>query len=232
MSKNKNKKTQDYSSFKTENETANEDKELVKYLYDKEIERSKLIVEKSTAAFFFFAVDSGFLAINWKNFFSKDEVFCQMKSSKSPLYLQLANLTGKYEVNCSTISKYNAEIPTKILIGLIVVIASAAILIICSFGFTTKINTLDNGFLTSFTRRLRAKIGRNPKNNSNSQDNKTTLADYYDYLHKMNNKKEKWIFFSYILLAISVCGLLFSEKMMQKIFCPLENPEYILKLEL
>ena len=64
MTKNKNKNNQDYTSSKAENETANEDKELIKYLYDKEIKRSKLIVEKSTAAFFFFAVDSGFLAIN------------------------------------------------------------------------------------------------------------------------------------------------------------------------
>ena len=33
---------------------APEDPELVKYLYDKELERSKLIVEKATAAFFFY----------------------------------------------------------------------------------------------------------------------------------------------------------------------------------
>ena len=123
---------------------APEDPELVKYLYDKELERSKL-------------------AINWKNFFSKDEVFCLLESSKSPLYLQLANLTGKYEVNCSTIRKYNAETPTKILIGLIIAIVAAAILTICSFGFTTKINTSDDRFLTSFTRQLLAKIRCNPK---------------------------------------------------------------------
>ena len=49
---NKNKNTQDFNSSKTVNETANEDKELIKYLYDKEIERSKLIVEKTTAVFF------------------------------------------------------------------------------------------------------------------------------------------------------------------------------------
>ena len=74
MSKNKNKNTQEYTGSKAENETANEDKELIKYLYDKEIERSKLIVEKTTVAFFLFAVDSGFLAINWKELFVLNEV--------------------------------------------------------------------------------------------------------------------------------------------------------------
>ena len=84
--KNKNKNNQDYTSFKTENETTNEDKELVKYLYDKEIERSKLIVEKSTAAFFLFAVDSGFLAINWK------ELFVNYKTANWTLWLLLISV--------------------------------------------------------------------------------------------------------------------------------------------
>ena len=91
--KNKNKNTQDCNSFKTMNETANEDKELVKYLYDKEIERSRLIVEKTTAAFFLFAVDSGFLAINWKELFVLNEV-----SSYSLFMWKKEDLLFKYFV--------------------------------------------------------------------------------------------------------------------------------------
>ena len=98
MSKNKNKNTQEYTSSKIVNETANEDKELIKYLYDKEIERSKLIVDKSAVAFFFFAVDSGILAINWKEFFRNEETFCQLKSSKTPI--RLLNTAQNYNITC------------------------------------------------------------------------------------------------------------------------------------
>ena len=177
--KNKNKNNQDYTSSKTINETANEDKELIKYLYDKEIERSKLIVDKSAVAFFFFAVDSGFLAINWKEFFRSEETVCQLKSSKSPI--RLLNMAQNYNIACSAINKYKVDTPIWALIILLAVVIAAAVLIIISFGFTTKINT---------------------------SDSKTTIADYYEYLHIMNNKKEKFIFSSYVLLAFSVCLLL------------------------
>ncbi len=49
--------------------TLPEDNKLIQYLYDKEIERSKLIVEKTSAAFFIFAADGGYLALRWKDLF-------------------------------------------------------------------------------------------------------------------------------------------------------------------
>ena len=140
--KNKNKNTQDCTSSKTENETANEDKELVKYLYDKEIERSKLIVEKTTAAFFLFAVDSGFLALNWKELYTHD----------------------------------NASLFWLIFAFICVIVSS--VLLIESFGFTTKINT------------------------SKQQNN--DISEYYEYLHYMNDQKEDLLAISYAFLAISV----------------------------
>ena len=62
MSKNKNKNTQDYTSSKTENETANEDKELIKYLYDKEIERLRIITDRTKTAIGFIFADSFFVS--------------------------------------------------------------------------------------------------------------------------------------------------------------------------
>ena len=128
-----------------------EDPELVKYLYDKELERSKLIIEKATAAFFLFAVDSGFCIINWNN-----------------LYI---------ENNASII----------LLIYTVLFLLATVIVLIGTFGFTTKINTTSN------------------------QKSTYNIKEIYEFLHDMNDKKEDLLDLAYICLAASIgCYIILS----------------------
>ena len=73
MAKNQNKnKNNIVQKEPTECQGADENNTLAKYLYDKEIERSKIIVDKTTAAFFLFAVGNGFISVNWAELYTND----------------------------------------------------------------------------------------------------------------------------------------------------------------
>ena len=121
------------------------DPKIVKYLYDKELERSKLIVEKTTAAFILFTVNSGFLAINRKDLFQ------------------------------SGVSSFFSAVT-------LFFIVVTALILIASFGFSTKIN------------------GSHTKRNNNYN-----IDEMYCYLHEMNNKKEVFLDAAYFSLAVSIC---------------------------
>ena len=153
--------------------------EDVRYLYDKEVERSKIIVDKSIAAISLFAADGVIIIFKLKDYCFDPKLAFIALCLVSGILTILSGLSLIFSLAFT--SKINTE-------------------------DYSENNLVDEYPKRNFSREFSDALKQFSKiiNGKDEADNTfPTKHSYFQYLHLMNNRKEYWLFFSFSSAAFA-----------------------------